>query len=158
MGTLKNFNALSVTDGVSYHLIINGVHRINFNTTVAIVKGSSKSILIVEDELIIALMIEQMVQNLGHTVLAKVTTGEAAVEAAREHNPDIILMDIRLQGEMDGIEAISEIRRTAHIPVIYISGNSDESYRKRVEESEPLDFLTKPITLRDLSRSFSHAS
>lgn len=121
-------------------------------------EGSSKKILIVEDELIIALMIEKMVENLGHTVLAKVTSGEDAVEAAKELNPEIILMDIRLQGEMDGIEAMNEIRRTANIPVIYITGNSDASYRKRIEESEPLDLLTKPITLGDLSRSFSYAS
>lgn len=122
-------------------------------------EGSSKSILIVEDELIIALMIEKMVQNLGHNVLAKVTSGEDAISAAQEHRPDIILMDIRLQGEMDGIEAMSEIReRGENIPVIYITGNSDESYRKRVEKMKPLDFLTKPITLGDLSRSFSYAS
>jgi CheY-like chemotaxis protein len=122
------------------------------------VKESSKRILIVEDELIIALMIERMVQNLGHTVIEKVTTGNAAIEAAKKHNPDIILMDIRLQGEMDGIEAMSEIRRTSNVPVIYITGNSDENYRKRIEESKPLDFLTKPITQGDLSRSFSCAS
>ena len=121
-------------------------------------KESSKRILIVEDELIIALMIERMVQNLGHTVIEKVTTGNAAIEAAKKHNPDIILMDIRLQGEMDGIEAMSEIRRTSNVPVIYITGNSDENYRKRIEESKPLDFLTKPITQGDLSRSFSCAS
>lgn len=121
-------------------------------------KGSPKNILIVEDELIIALMIERMVQNLGHNVLDKVTTGEAAVEAAKEHKPDIILMDIRLQGEMDGIEAMNEIRRSANIPVIYITGNSDENYRKRVEALKPLGFLTKPISQGELSRSFSFAS
>ena len=119
---------------------------------------SSKGVLIVEDELIIALMIERMVQNLGHKVLAKVTSGEAAIEAAKEHRPDVILMDIRLQGEMDGIDAMSVIRRTSNIPVIFITGNSDENYRKRVEEADPLGFLTKPITQGDLSRSFSCAS
>jgi CheY-like chemotaxis protein len=122
------------------------------------VEKSSKGVLIVEDELIIALMIERMVQNLGHTVLAKVTTGEAAIEAAKEHRPDIILMDIRLQGDMDGIDAMSVIRRNSNIPVIFITGNSDENYRKRIEEADPLDFLTKPITQGDLSRSFSCAS
>lgn len=102
-------------------------------------------------------MIERMVQNLGHNVVAKVTTGEDAIEAAKEHEPDIILMDIRLRGEMDGIEAMSIIRRSAKIPVIFITGNSDDNYRKRVEEVDPLDFLTKPITQGDLSRSFSCA-
>ncbi|HKL17633.1 MAG TPA: response regulator [Halalkalibaculum sp.] len=124
----------------------------------AVVEESSKGVLIVEDELIIALMIERMVQNLGHKVLAKVTSGEAAIVAAKEHRPDIILMDIRLQGEMDGIDAMSVIRRTSNIPVIFITGNSDENYRKRVEEADPLGFLTKPITQGDLSRSFSCAS
>lgn len=119
---------------------------------------SPKSILIVEDELIIALMIEKMIQNLGHTVLDKVTTGEEAIQAVENHQPDIILMDIRLQGEMDGIEAMSRIRKLWDVPVIFITGNSDATYRKRVEESDPLAFLTKPITLSDLSRSFSKAS
>lgn len=114
--------------------------------------------MIVEDELIIALMIERMVQNMGHKVVAKVTTGEAAIEAVKVHRPDIILMDIRLQGEMDGIEAMAQIRRSSKASVIYITGNSDENYRKRVEESKPMDFLTKPITQGDLIRSFNYAS
>lgn len=121
-------------------------------------ENSPKGVLIVEDELIIAMMMEKMIQNLGHEVLAKVTKGEDAIQAARNHNPDIILMDIRLQGEMDGIEAMSEIRQDSEVPVIFVTGNSDETYRKRVEESNPLDFLTKPITISDLSRSFAKAS
>jgi CheY-like chemotaxis protein len=122
------------------------------------VEQSPKSILIVEDELIIALMIEKMILNLGHTVLDKVTTGEDAIQVAENQDPDIILMDIRLKGELDGIEAMSQIRKRSDVPVIFITGNSDATYRKRVEESDPLDFLTKPITLSDLSRSFSKAS
>ncbi len=108
--------------------------------------------------MIIALMIEKMLINLGHTVIDKVTTGEAAIEVAEKSNPDIILMDIRLQGELDGIEAMKKIREHSEVPVIFITGNSDESYRRRVEETDPLDFLTKPISLNDLSRSFSKAS
>lgn len=121
-------------------------------------KKSAKGVLIVEDEMIIALMIEKMIQSLGHEVIDKVTSGEEAVKAAKNHDPDLILMDIRLQGEMDGIDAMSEIREYSDIPVIFITGNSDETYRKRVQDSNPLDFLTKPITLNDLSRSFSKAS
>lgn len=117
-----------------------------------------QKVLIVEDEMIIALMIEKMIINLGHTVIDKVTTGEAAIEIAEKSSPDIILMDIRLQGELDGIEAMEKIREHSEVPVIFITGNSDESYRKRVEKTDPLDFLTKPISLKDLSRSFSRAS
>lgn len=125
---------------------------------VAGVEKTTKGVLIVEDELIIAMMMEKMIQNMGHTVLAKVTKGKDAIQAAKDHNPDIILMDIRLQGEMDGIEAMSEIRQDSDVPVIFVTGNSDETYRKRVEESDPLDFLTKPITISDLNRSFDKAS
>lgn len=119
---------------------------------------AKKNILIVEDELIISLMLEQMVENLGHNVLAKVTSGEEAIEVANTTQPDLILMDIRLQGDMDGIETMEEIRKSLNVPVIYITGNTDNLYRKRVEQSDYMDFLTKPITMNDLSRSFNFAS
>lgn len=119
---------------------------------------SNKQILIVEDELIISLIIEKMVKNMGHRVLAKVRSGEEAVHAAESLKPDLILMDIRLQGEMDGIEAMNEIRKDSDIPVIYITGNTDQMYRNRIRRSEYLDFLTKPVTLDELSKSFSEAS
>lgn len=115
-------------------------------------------ILIVEDEMVIALMIEQMIRNLGHHVVGKVATGEEAVDFAINLDPDLILMDIRLQGEMDGIEAMSEIRKKAQIPVIYITGNTDAMYKKRVEKSDHLGFLTKPITAGDLDPFFNFAS
>lgn len=113
----------------------------------------NKKILIVEDEMIIALLIERMVHDLGYEVIAKVVSGEEAVNAAMEHQPHIILMDIRLQGEIDGIEAVSRIRKRHHIPVIYISGNTDKLHQDKVKKSERIDFLSKPITLSDLSRS-----
>ena len=117
-----------------------------------------RKILIVEDELIIAMMIEQMLVRQGHQVVGKVTTGESAVEAAGEHNPDLILMDIRLEGEMDGIDAIKAIRRKQNIPVIFLTGNSDEGYRKRINETEYLAFLTKPVTHNDLTEWIARAS
>ena len=116
-----------------------------------------QKILIVEDELIIAMMIQKMVQGMGHEVIDIVTTGEEAVERAKSSNPDLILMDIRLQGEMDGIDAMSEIKRTMEIPVIYITGNSDQCYRDRARETGYIEFLTKPVTRDQLSRSFSYA-
>ena len=119
---------------------------------------SSKKVLIVEDEMIIALLIERMVTNLGHTVVDKVTSGEEAVAAAVENEPDIILMDIRLEGEIDGVEAIMQIRKNKNIPVIYISGNTDAAHKKRVEQTEYVEFLSKPISISDLNRSFDCAS
>ncbi|HEX6983652.1 MAG TPA: response regulator [Balneolaceae bacterium] len=118
----------------------------------------NKKILIVEDEMIIALLIERMVNDLGYEVIAKVVSGEEAVMAATEYNPDIILMDIRLQGEIDGIEAVSRIRKTRSIPIIYISGNTDKLHQDKIEKSERIDFLSKPITLSDLSRSLKRVA
>ncbi len=117
-----------------------------------------KNIFIVEDEMIIALMLEQMVKNLGHKVIGKVMSGEEAIESALRLKPDLILMDIRLKGEMDGIQAMAEIRKKINIPVIFITGNTDNYYKERIQESEYMGFLTKPVTLHDLSRSFTFAS
>jgi CheY-like chemotaxis protein len=118
----------------------------------------SKNVLIVEDELIIALMLEQMVTQMGYNVVDKVTTGELAIEKATMLQPDIILMDIRLQGEIDGVEAISEIQKMHDIPVIYITGNTDQQHQSRLKKTEYLDFLVKPITQNKLSHSLDLAS
>lgn len=117
-----------------------------------------KKIFIVEDEMIIALMLEQMIKNLGHEVVGKVMSGEEAIEDALRLRPDLILMDIRLKGEMDGIQAMSEIRKEIDIPVIFITGNTDNLYKERIQRSEHMGFLKKPVTLHDLSRSFTFAS
>lgn len=117
-----------------------------------------KKVLIVEDEMIIALLIERMVNNLGHEVVEKVTSGEDAISIATQYDVDIVLMDIRLKGDMDGIEAMSKIRQTKNLPVIYISGNTDLLHQKKVSKSDYIEFLSKPITISDLSRSFNLAS
>lgn len=118
----------------------------------------SKKILIVEDEMIIALLIERMVSNLGHEVIGKVSSGEDAISVALSEDPDLILMDIRLQGEIDGVEAILRIRENKNIPVIYISGNTDSAYRDKVEQTDYVEFLSKPITISELDRSLDYAS
>lgn len=112
-------------------------------------------VLIVEDEMIIALMIEKMLERLGFTVVGKVTSGEEAIEFASSRKPDLILMDIRLQGEMDGIEAIRFIKEKVNTKVIYISGNTDNLYKKRVKKTDCLGFLTKPITITELKKAIN---
>lgn len=118
----------------------------------------SKKVLIVEDEMIIAMVIERMVTDLGHNVLDKVSSGEEAIEKALEYNPDLILMDIRLKGEIDGIDAISKIQEKMNIPAIYISGNSDLAHLEKIKMTSYIDFLSKPITKSDLSKSLDIAS
>ncbi len=117
-----------------------------------------KNVLIVEDEMIIALTIEQMIKNMGHNVAAKVASGKQAVQQAFQLQPDIILMDIRLKGKMDGIEAMEQIQTEANIPVIYVTGNNDAMYIERIKGTDYIDFIVKPITQHQLLQSFKKAS
>lgn len=116
------------------------------------------NILLVEDELIIALMMQQMIRRLGHQVVAAVTTGREAVEAALKHKPDLILMDIRLEGEMDGIDAMNKIAEQQQTPVIFVTGNSDQGCRGRISRLQHRDVLIKPVAYHELNRSVSLVS
>jgi CheY-like chemotaxis protein len=116
-----------------------------------------KKVLIVEDEMIIALMLEQMVTKLGYEIVGKVSSGEMAVEQSIACRPDIILMDIRLQGEIDGIEAVTKIQESMDTMVIYITGNTDKMHKRRIEKTKYLDFLVKPVNTHQLSHSLNLA-
>lgn len=117
-----------------------------------------KKVLIVEDEMIISLMMERLVRNMGHQVIGKPDTGEEAVDIALRERPDIILMDIRLKGELDGIDAMQRINEEHTIPVIFITGNSDQLSLSRLIDYDHVEFLTKPITSNELNRTLSRAS
>lgn len=119
---------------------------------------TAKKILIVEDELIISYVLEKMVISLGYEVVGRVSSGEEAIEKALATKPDIILMDIRLDGEIDGIEAMVKIQQEVDVPAIYITGNTDQKYKLRVKETNYLDFLIKPVTQYQLSYSLDLAS
>lgn len=114
-----------------------------------------KRVLIVEDDMIISLVIENMVKELGHDVVGKATTGDEAIKLAVTHSPDLLLMDIRLKGEMDGIEAVTEIKQKIETSVIYLTGNSDRVNYERARETEFIDLITKPFTISDLTRSLN---
>ena len=87
---------------------------------------TAASILIVEDESILAEDLGLSLENLGYLVRGKVSTGEEAVKLAEELRPDLILMDIKLQGDIDGIEAADQIRTRLDIPVVYLTGYGEE--------------------------------
>lgn len=114
-----------------------------------------KRVLIVEDDMIISLVIENMVKELGHDVVGKATTGDEAIKLAVAHSPNLLLMDIRLKGEMDGIEAVTEIKQKIKTSVIYLTGNSDRVNYERARETEFIDLITKPFTISDLTRSLN---
>lgn len=111
------------------------------------------TVLIVEDDMIISLVVENMIKKLGHKLVGKTASGEEAVELAKEHKPDIVLMDIRLKGEMDGIEAVSIIREHIKTNVIYLTGNSDKANYDRARATDCVDLISKPFTIGELSRS-----
>lgn len=108
-------------------------------------------ILIVEDEVLIALSYEMAIKNFSNNMIDIAYTGEEAVSKALNMLPDVILMDIQLKGIMNGIEAAIEIKKNHDIPLIYITGNSDDSTRKTALETEPIDYMEKPV---DMNRLF----
>jgi diguanylate cyclase (GGDEF)-like protein/PAS domain S-box-containing protein len=107
-------------------------------------------ILVVEDEGLIARDIENMVRNAGYEVCGVVSSGEEAVEEADKTEPDLILMDIILQGSMDGVEAAEKIRGRLNIPVIYLTAHTDENTLERAKLTEPLGYTLKPVEQKEL--------
>jgi len=111
---------------------------------------NKRRILVVEDERLVAKHIENMVCSLGYDVAAVEATGEDAVRTALEKSPDLILMDIMLRGEMDGITASEQIWDRAAIPVVYLTAYADESTLERAKVTEPFGYLLKPFEEREL--------
>lgn len=118
-----------------------------------VLSTETKKILIVEDDMIISLVVENMIKKLGHTLVGKSASGEEAIDLALEHKPDIILMDIRLKGDMDGIEAVTHIKEDIETDVIYLTGNSDKVNYDRAKATECIDLISKPFTIGELTRS-----
>ncbi|MCI0684555.1 MAG: response regulator [Gemmataceae bacterium] len=108
------------------------------------------SILVVEDESIVAEDLRERLTKMGTTVLGPVATGEQAVEVAEQSHPDLVLMDIRLKGRMDGVEAADQIRKKCHIPVVYLTAHSDDHTLERAKRSQPEGYLLKPFEESDL--------
>lgn len=115
--------------------------------------STRKKVLIVEDDLILNLLYESYLERLGFETEGELVYGKTAIEAVKNLDPDLIIMDITLEGEIDGIDAMLEIRKFSDIPVIYITGNSDPMHVRRAEETDYLDYLTKPIEFDDLKQS-----
>jgi PAS domain S-box-containing protein len=107
-------------------------------------------ILIVEDEAIIAMEIESQLQSLGYEITSIVNTGEKAIKKAEEDKPDIILMDIRVKGKMDGIDAAEIIRNQFGTPVVFSTAYLDEERIERAKITMPFGYVLKPIQEMDL--------
>ncbi len=107
-------------------------------------------ILVVEDEAIVAKDIEGSLKNLGYAVCGRVYTGEEAIQKVTETQPDLVLMDILLKGDMDGIETAQQIRTRFNIPVVYLTAHADEKTLRRAKMTQPYGYLTKPFEEKEL--------
>ena len=107
-------------------------------------------ILVVEDEVLTAMMMQAQLKKAGYSIARHVTTGENAILSAKEDPPDIILMDIRLAGKIDGVEAATAINVEREIPVIFVTGYDEKSVRERAETLKPLAYMIKPVSMREL--------
>ena len=108
-------------------------------------------ILIVEDELLIAESLAAKLENLGYEVVDTVVSGEAAIQAFREWEPDLALLDIDLEGPMDGIEVAEAIHQLRPVPFIYLSDLSDRVTTKRAKYTGPAAYMVKPYNERELA-------
>jgi len=107
-------------------------------------------ILIVEDDGIIAYSLRRLVQKLGYEVVGPVPSGKQAIQKAGETNPDLVLMDINLAGKLNGIEAAAQIQARSDIPVVYLSGYTEDILFQAGEIGEPYAYLGKPVYEREL--------
>lgn len=107
-------------------------------------------ILVVEDEGIIAADIGSMVRRLGHEVVDAAATGAEAIAKAEQLRPDLVLMDIKLAGDMDGVTAAEDIRRRFHLPVVFLTAHTDPATLDRAKLTEPFGYIVKPMNERDL--------
>jgi DNA-binding NtrC family response regulator len=105
----------------------------------------SARILIVEDERITAEDLRETLTDLGYTVTASVSNGADAIAQAEQNAPDLALMDVRIQGEMDGTETARALRDRFNIPVIYLTAHADSSTVTRAKDAGPLGYITKPF-------------
>ena len=118
---------------------------------------SKIKVLVVEDESIVSKDIQHSLIKLGYNVVGASPTGEKAIELAGSENPDIVLMDIMLKGQMNGIEAANEIKLKYSIPVIFLTAYADESTLEKAKITEPYGYILKPFKEIDLHTTIEMA-
>lgn len=122
------------------------------------IENKSINILLVEDDGVQQIIMERYINKLGHNVLATVSEGEAAVRSAIQlEGIDLIIMDIRLGDELDGIDAMKKIRESSSVKVIYVTGNSEPATKKRAKETNFEDFIEKPVTIKKIELAINKA-
>ncbi len=115
-------------------------------------EGQGK-ILIVEDELIIAANLSLQLNKMGYEVTGILTRGEDVLDHLKENKPDILLLDIRLKGDWDGIRAAEEVKKRFDLPIIFLTANADDAHFNRAKAAKPDAFISKPFKKLDLKRA-----
>ncbi len=114
-------------------------------------------ILVVEDESVVAWHVQEALQKLGHEVIKIVTTGREAIQIAAQARPHLVLMDIRLQGDIDGVAAAKTIYFQLDVPVVYLTAHADEQTLQRATETSPFGYLVKPFQEAELQATIKIA-
>jgi two-component system cell cycle sensor histidine kinase/response regulator CckA len=107
---------------------------------------TAKRILVIEDERIVARHLQNLIQRIGHVPVGHAASGSEAIRMAAETSPDLILMDLQLEGNIDGIAASAEIARNHSIPIVYITANSETFVRKPSDMVFPFLCIAKPFS------------
>ncbi len=111
---------------------------------------TQKKILVVEDEAVIAMLLAKVLETLGYTVAGPVANGADAIQLAGSEHPDLILMDIRIEGDIDGIETTVKIHEQQDIPIVFLTAHSDNDTYERAMATKPSGFLLKPFKRDEL--------
>ncbi len=112
--------------------------------------NEKKKIVIVEDEVLLAIWLKMQIEDEGYEVYGTFTTGEEAIEFVDNTKPNAILMDINLVGKLDGIETAEVINEKSNIPIIYMTGYEESKIYERARKTNPVAYLTKPVEIWDL--------
>jgi two-component system, response regulator PdtaR len=107
-------------------------------------------VLIVEDESIVALQVRRALEQRGLDVTDTCATGHDAIASLAEKPADLVLMDVRLQGPLDGIETAAAIRASSHVPIVFLTANSDDDTLRRARITDPYGYLLKPFNSKEL--------
>ena len=115
------------------------------------------NLMLVEDERIVAFDLKRQLTGFGYNVASVVASGEQAIKSCSDVNPDLVLMDIHLDGQMDGIEAASVIRSRHRLPVVFLTAYAEDETLKRALGSRPFGYLVKPCEGRELHATIQMA-
>lgn len=121
------------------------------------IKMEKTNILVVEDENILALGLKKKLENLGYAVTGMADSGEETFRQIEANVPDLILMDIVIKGEMDGIETAAKLNKSYSIPVIYLTAYADDEILKRAARTEPYGYILKPYKEKELKANIEMA-